>query len=67
MSRLKNPTNPHRPSNEKALRAHISTALGKETSSAKVDAIVRELCESRVITIDDAGRIGYGGSGGVES
>jgi hypothetical protein len=45
IARLANPASRNRPATERALRAHIKTALGKESSTAKIDDVVRRLQE----------------------
>jgi hypothetical protein len=54
LARLKNPSSRNRPSNQPALLAHIKTALGKESSDATVQDIVRELVASGKLSIDPA-------------
>jgi hypothetical protein len=59
MARLKNPHSRNRPADEAALRAHIKSALGKESSDAKVDDIVRQLREAGVLTVDAKSKVTY--------
>jgi hypothetical protein len=59
MARIKDPTNRNRPSTEKALLAHIITALGKEASEAKAREILKLLLDQRILTIDDKGKVTY--------
>ena len=59
-ARLGNPQNANRPSNERALRAHLKTALGKESSEQKVETILRDLIAKRILSIDERGRVVYG-------
>lgn len=59
IGRLKNPTIRNRPSSRKALLAHINTALGKETSESGAADILRELVDSRVLSIDAQGKVTY--------
>ena len=40
-------------------RAHIGTALGKESSEEKVEAILAQLKAKRVLFIDAKGRVMY--------
>jgi hypothetical protein len=57
LARLKNPASRNRPATQPALLAHIKTALGKESSPAKVDDVLRELRESRVLAIEPDGKV----------
>jgi hypothetical protein len=59
IARLRNPANRHRPSSERALRAHVRTALGKEGSDEKVEEILRELHQAGVLTIEPKGKVVY--------
>jgi hypothetical protein len=59
IARLKNPANRTRPSDETALRAYIKTALGKESTEAKVTDIVRELREAGALIIDGNSKVSY--------
>jgi len=59
IARLKSPAIRNRPSSRKALLAHINTALGKETSEAGAADILRELVDSRVLSIDSRGKVTY--------
>lgn len=59
IARLKNPASRNRPSDEPALRAHLKSALGKESSESKVDDIVRRLCATGVLTIQTNGDVAY--------
>jgi hypothetical protein len=59
MARLKNPQSRNRPADEAALRAHIKSALGKESSEAKVDDVVRQLREAGALTIDAKSKVAY--------
>jgi hypothetical protein len=59
IARLKNPANRNRPADETALRAYIKTALGKEASDTKVGDIVRELRDSRALTVDPNSKVTY--------
>ena len=61
ITRLKNPGTRNRPSNRRALFAHVKTALGKEGSDSSRDDIVRELLEQNVLTIDSKGDVRYAG------
>ncbi len=62
-ARLKNPLNRNRPSTERALRAHLRTSLGKESSEEKVEAFLGELLAKRVLSVDAKGRVVYGDGG----
>lgn len=57
IARLKNPTTPNRPTTEKALRAHIKTALGKESTSAKIEEIFGKLRDDHAFTIETGGKV----------
>ncbi|MDB6127871.1 MAG: hypothetical protein JWM35_1767 [Verrucomicrobia bacterium] len=57
LARLKNPSNSNRPTTEKALRAHIKTGLGKESSPAKVEEVLAKLRGDHDLTIEPGGRI----------
>ena len=59
-ARLQNPLNRNRPSSERALRAHIGTALGKESSEEKIEAVLSQLKAKRVLLVDAKGRVVYG-------
>lgn len=59
-ARLQNPLNRNRPSTERALRAHIGTALGKESSEDKIEAVLSQLGAKRVLSIDPQGKVVYG-------
>jgi hypothetical protein len=59
IGRLNNPTIRNRPSSRKALLAHIHTALGKETSETGAADILRELVDTRVLSIDALGKVTY--------
>jgi hypothetical protein len=59
LARLRDPSNRNWPGDEAALRANIRTTLGKETSDAKVNEIMRELRESGALTIDSNGDVHY--------
>ena len=58
-ARLSNPQNANRPSSERALRAHLKTALGKESSEQKVEAVLCELIAKRIVSIDERGSVAY--------
>jgi hypothetical protein len=58
-ARLSTPTNPSRPATQKALVAHLQTALGKNASDADVAATMAQLAERRVLTIDAQKRVVY--------
>jgi hypothetical protein len=57
LARLRNPTNSNRPTTEKALRAHIETGLGKESSAAKVEEIIAQLRDDNFLTIEPSGKL----------
>ncbi len=57
IARLKNPAAPNRPSTEKALRAHIETALGKESSPVMVEEVFAKLRHDHALTIEPGGKI----------
>ncbi len=57
IARLKNPINGNRPSTEKALRAHIKTALGKESSPAKVEEVLGRLLDEHAFAIEPDGKV----------
>jgi hypothetical protein len=59
-ARLQNPLNRNRPSTERALRAHIGAALGKESSEEKVETVLTQLKAKRVLWIDTKSRVMYG-------
>ena len=59
VARLSNPQNLNRPSTERPLRAHIGTALGKESSEQRIEDVVVELCAKRVLSIDAKGGVVY--------
>lgn len=60
IARLTNPASTNRPSTEKALRAHIKTALGKESSNAAVQDVVGELTSKHGLQIESAtGKVTY--------
>lgn len=59
ITRLKNPHNRNRPSDETALHAHIKSALGKQASDTKVADIVRELVTDHALAIDTNGKVSY--------
>ncbi len=59
IARLNNPAVRNRPSSRKALLAHINTALGKETSESGAADILRELEDSRALSIDAQGKVTY--------
>jgi PIN domain len=59
IARLKNPASRNRPSDELRLRAHIKSALGKESSEPKVDELVRQLREARIALIETSGHVSY--------
>jgi hypothetical protein len=59
IARLKNPASRNRPATEKALLAHIRTALGKESSDARSDDILRELRDNGILNIDTTGKVVY--------
>jgi hypothetical protein len=59
IARLKNPMTLNRPTTEQALRAHIKTALGKESTPAKVEEIFAKLRDDHVFTIETGGKIGW--------
>jgi hypothetical protein len=65
IARLNNPTIRNRPSSRKALLAHINTALGKETSETGAADILRELVDSRVLSIDALGKVTYAAAPGT--
>ena len=58
-ARLQNPLSRNRPSNERALRAHLRTALGKQSSEANVESVLAQLQDQNVLTIDAGGRVVY--------
>ncbi len=60
---MANPNNKNRPLTERALRAHITTALGKESTPDKVETVVRQLRDSHVLTIAPGGNVAYGAAG----
>lgn len=57
LARLKDSTRGNRPSTEKALHAHIKTALGKESSPTKVEEVVTKLRDDHALTIEPGGKI----------
>lgn len=59
IARLSNPATRNRPSNERALRAHIGTALGKETSLEKVENVLGRLREKGIVTVEADGKVAY--------
>lgn len=59
IAQLTNPSTRNRPSSRKALLAHIKTGLGKESSDAKVEDIVRELLEDKTLATDPKGKVSY--------
>jgi PIN domain len=59
IARLKNPASRNRPSDEPALRAHLKSALGRESSESKIDDIVRRLCDTGVLNIQTNGDVSY--------
>ena len=59
IARIKNPHSPNRPSSRKALVAHIKTGLGKESSDPKVEDILRELVERKIVAIDEKDKVSY--------
>jgi hypothetical protein len=58
-ARLQNPLNRNRPSTERALRAHIATALGKESSEEKIETVLGQLRAKSVLAIDARGKVVY--------
>ncbi len=58
IARLGNPNSRNRPATEKALRAYLGTALGKETSATNVQSTIDEL-KKRGMGIDANGHVGY--------
>ena len=58
-ARLSNPQNANRPSTERALRAHLKTALGKESSEEKVEAVLSDLIAKPILSINEQGRVVY--------
>jgi len=61
IARLKDPANRSRPANRKRLLAHLKTSLGKESSDAEIEAILRELIDTNALSIDSKGKVGYAG------
>ena len=62
IARLKDPKNTNRATTRKALHAYIKNSLGKETAPEKVDGIIFELIQTRVLTINAKGKIAYNGA-----
>lgn len=60
LARLKNPHTRNRPASLEALRTHIKTSLGKESSEEKAQEIIEQLQAERAIAIDPKGRVTYG-------
>lgn len=58
-TRLSNPLNANRPSTEAKLRAYLRSTLGKESSELKVEAVLGELIQKRVLSVDARGRVIY--------
>jgi hypothetical protein len=63
IARLQNPASRNRPASKRALLMHIKASLGKEASDAKADDIMKELCETQVLSIDAKDKIRYGAAG----
>jgi hypothetical protein len=61
--RLQNPQSRNRPSTDRALRAHLRNALGKESSDDKIETVLDQLRANRVLTIDSNGRVVYNDAG----
>ena len=61
--RLQNSHSRNRPSTDRALRAHLRNALGKESSEEKIEAVLDQLRASRVLTIDSQNRVVYHDAG----
>lgn len=58
-ARLQNPLSRNRPSNERALRAHLRTALGKQSSEASIESVLGQLQDQNVLTMGAGGRVAY--------
>jgi hypothetical protein len=58
-ARLGNPQNANRPATERALRAYLRTALGKEVTDDKIESSLLRLRQDRVLTIDTEGKVTY--------
>jgi len=59
IARLKDSANKNRPATLKGLHAHIKTALGKQSTTAKVEDIIRELCKTGALIIDAKDKLSY--------
>ena len=59
IARLKNPGNANRPATEKALRAHIKTGLGKNSTPAGIEEVLRRLRDSHTLTFATDGKVAY--------
>jgi hypothetical protein len=66
IARLRDPLSRNRPSTERALRAHLRTALGKNATEETVEDALGQLRES-AITIDERGKVLYRDAAGVGS
>jgi hypothetical protein len=66
-ARLQNPLSRNRPSTERALRAHLRTALGKESSEERIETVLGQLQTKRVLTIEPKGRVVYDDSSATSS
>ena len=59
IERYKSATKKNWPTTKAALFADIRTTLGKESTDAKVAGIVKELSDSKVLSIDANGKVSY--------
>lgn len=59
IARFRNPENKNRPARLAALRAHVTTALGKEASADAVDTLIEELRQNGTLTLSSDETIIY--------
>ena len=59
LARLRNPSSRNRPATESALRAHLKTALGKESSDDKVEDVLKQLRSDQGFKIEPDGKINW--------
>jgi hypothetical protein len=59
IARLKNSASRNRPASKTALLAHLATALGKQSSEAAIEEIIREVVADGTLSIDAHGKVAY--------
>jgi hypothetical protein len=64
ISRLKNPANRSRPTDESALRAYLKTALGKTSTDDRIDEVVQSLLGDGTLAIAANEKVTYLPNGG---